>query len=347
MISSGKPSNCKKMFTDEGIREADVLGHYLGISSIPCVIVSPFRNDTKPSLAFYSPDGSKVNYIDFGDKSDRGSMITFFMKLWNLNYNDTIDKIVKEVVNRTNTTCNISKSDSPITNVVVHHGCKELKCTVREWEDYDIKYWATYGVSLKWLKWADVYPISHKFIIEHLEDGTDKKSCFRADKLAYTYVERKEGRITHKFYQPLNKVGFKWQNSHDKSVLGLWTKMPETGKAVCICSSMKDALCLMSHLYIPCIYVQGEGYSISDTAASELRRRFTDVFICLDNDITGKTDSSKLAESTGFINVIIPPFEGGKDISDYFKIFGEEQFISLFKSLFIEARYNHYNELPF
>lgn len=344
MISSGKPSNCKKMFTDKGIREADVLGHFLGITSIPCVIISPFRHDIKPSLAFYSPDGVTINYIDFGDKSNRGSMITFFMKLWNLDYNSTIDKIVEEVCNQSSVKYNVSSQTHKVT---VHHGNKELKCTIREWRDYDIEYWGNYGITIDWLKWADVYPISYKFIIEHFNDGTSRESCFRADKLAYTYVERKDGRITHKFYQPLNKVGFKWQNSHDKSVLGLWTKMPEKGKAVCICSSVKDALCLMAHLYIPCVCLQGEGYSISNTAASELRRRFTDVYICLDNDETGRTDSFKLAESTGFINVVIPQFEGGKDISDYRKIFGEKQFKSFFEKLFIEARENYYNELPF
>lgn len=339
MISSGKPSNCKKMFTDK-INEADVLGYYFNIKSIPCLIVSPFRNDSNPSLAFYSPNGTNVNYIDFGDKNNRGSMITFFMKLWNLDYNDTIDKIVKEVVMKKGVVC--KNNNKPVSKVTVHNENIELKCKVREWKDYDIEYWASYGISLKWLKWADVYPISYKFIIK---DG--KENIFRADKYAYTYVERKEGRITHKFYQPFNQNGYKWQNNHDKSVLGLWTKMPEKGKSVCICSSVKDALCLMSNLLIPCICLQGEGYPISNTAASELKRRFTDVYICLDNDETGRTDSFKLAESTGFINVVIPPFEGGKDISDYFKIFGVNQFKSFFKELFIKAREEWYNKLPF
>ena len=44
MISSGKPSNYKGMFTDK-VSEADVLGYYLGITSIPCLIISPFRGN--------------------------------------------------------------------------------------------------------------------------------------------------------------------------------------------------------------------------------------------------------------------------------------------------------------
>ena len=48
-----------------------------------------------------------------------------------------------------------------------------------------------------------------------------------------------------------------------------------------------------------------------------------------------------------FINVVIPAFEGGKDVSDYYKCFGKEKFIQLFESLIKEATYDYYNELPF
>jgi hypothetical protein len=224
----------------------------------------------------------------------------------------------------------------------VHSSNVELKCRIREWRDYDIEYWASYGIDLQWLKWAEVYPISHKIIVR---DG--REMVFGADKYAYVFVEHKEGRTTMKFYQPFNTRGYKWQNNHDKSVLGLWSKMPEKGKAVCICSSVKDALCLMSNLYIPCICLQGEGYPMSDTAVKELKRRFTDVYLCLDNDETGKSDAFKLSEKHGFINVVIPDFPEGKDISDYMKAYGRETFKTFFTKLFLDAKEEWYNELPF
>lgn len=344
MISSGKPSNYKGSFTDK-VSEADILGYYLGVKSIPALIVSPLRSDNKPSLSLYSPDGKCVNYIDFGN-NERGSCMTLLMKLWNMDYNGVCDKIQKDLKSMISVDCKESHS-KVVNKIPVRTEPRELKCRKREWKDYDIKYWESYGISLKWLKWAEVYPISHKIIVKHISDTLSKEMVFRADKYAYTYVERKEGRITHKFYQPFNTNGYKWQNNHDKSVLGLWTKMPEKGDVVCICSSVKDALCLMANLNIPCICLQGEGYPISNTAAKELKRRFKDVFICLDNDETGLKDAVKLAESTGFINVVIPPFEGGKDIADYYKAYGEASFKTFFKKIFIEARDEWYNELPF
>ena len=170
---------------------------------------------------------------------------------------------------------------------------------------------------------------------------------FLADKYAYAFIERKEGHITYKFYQPFNKNGYKWQNNHDKSVLGLWAKMPEKGKDVCICSSVKDALCLMSNINITCICLQGEGYPISNTAKCELQKRFKNIFICLDNDKAGIEDAFKLQADTGFINVELPQFEGGKDISDYYKAVGKEVFIETIINLFKEAREEWLNTLPF
>ena len=340
MISSGKPSSYKKDFINV-VSEADILGYYIGITCIPTVIISPFRPDNKPSFALYSPDGKSINYIDFGN-NERGSFMTFFMKLWNLDYNGVCTKIEKDL-SKIKGSIEVSESQPKSANkVIVTSGFTELRCKVREWRNYDIEYWKSYGISLEWLKWAEVYPISHKIIVKN-----GRESVFRADKYAYTFVERKDGRITHKFYQPFNTDGYKWQNNHDKSVLGLWTKMPPTGDAVCICSSVKDALCLMANIHIPCICLQGEGYPISTTALKELKRRFKDVFICLDNDETGLKDALKLSDTTGFINVVIPTFDFGKDISDYYKAYGETSFKTFFGRLISEAREEYYNELPF
>lgn len=104
----------------------------------------------------------------------------------------------------------------------------------------------------------------------------------------------------------------------DGSVVGLWSKIPEYGERVIICSSLKDALCVSCQLNIPTLCLQGEGYGMSDTAIKELKRRYKKVFISFDTDKAGREDSAKLAKETGFINVI-PDFGKCKDFSDYYK----------------------------
>ncbi len=326
MISKGTVSR-EPLEDFNNLTEADIAAYYLGIKSIPCLINSPLRIDKKPSLALYSPNGTEVNYKDFST-NEGGRIWTLLSKMWSCSYievqrrihNDLGDKslgVKTNVGSYTNRNIKISQYI-------------DLQCRVRDWRDYDIKYWASYGISLKWLKYADVYPISHKIIIK---DNTSY--AFGADKYAYAYAEFKEGNTTLKIYQPFNTKGFKWSNRHDKSVISLWTKVPEYGDKVCICSSLKDALCLWANTGIPALAIQGEGYNMSNTAVNELKRRFKQVFICLDNDEVGIKDAINLSSNTGFTNIVLPQFDGGKDISDLYKVLNnKEQFKQLILNIF-------------
>ena len=80
--------------------------------------------------------------------------------------------------------------------------------------------------------------------------------------------------------------------------------------------------------------IQGEGYRMSNTAISELKRRYKQVFILFDNDEAGLIDGEKLSASTGFTNIVLPKFEGGKDVSDLMKSKGKEKFLKIILPLF-------------
>ena len=111
--------------------------------------------------------------------------------------------------------------------------------------------------------------------------------------------------------------------------------MPKKGDIICICSSLKDALCLWANTGIPSIAVQGEGYYISNTAIKELKNRFNKIYILFDNDEAGIINGKKLSEVTGFTNIVLPEFEGGKDISDlYFSLQDKNKFKELMLTLF-------------
>lgn len=327
MISKGRRS--EEYIDISHIREADIAAYYLGIKSIPCLIASPLRQDRKPSFCLFSNDGKEVGYLDYSTR-EHGSIINLLMRLWDCSFLEAKKRIANDLGDAE---LNISIGKGSYSNrtpIRTNSGI-DLQCRVREWRDYDIEYWNSYGISLKWLKYADVYPISHKIVIKD-----DISYAFGADKYAYAYVEFKEGKTTLKIYQPFNKRGFKWANRHDKSVISLWTKVPETGERICICSSLKDALCLWANTGIPALAIQGEGYGISNTAVNELKRRFKKVYILLDNDEPGKKDAVHLASKTGFTNIVLPPFDGGKDISDLYKVLKDKnKFKQIILNLFV------------
>lgn len=311
------------------VSDADLVAYYLGVTEIPCFISSPLRKDNNPSFGLYSRDGKRIYWTDLATR-EQGGIYDLLAQMWSCDYREVLLRIQKDMERFTEGTNINTYTPCTIRNVVSHRSNSDLQCKVREWRQYDIDYWASYGVPLEWLKYAEVYPISHKIIVTN-----GQKYVFGADKLAYAFVERKEGKVTLKIYQPHAKdKKLKWANKHDRSVISLWTKIPETGDKAVICSSLKDALCLWANTGIPAISVQGEGYSISDTAVSELKRRYKNVYILFDNDNAGLEDGKKLSKATGFINLVLPYFTGGKDVSDLYKSVGKEQFIKTINGLF-------------
>lgn len=341
MVSKGKASISFKDISEK-VSDAALVWFYLGVKQIPCFIQSPLRQDNRPSFGLYSLDGKRVYYIDLATR-ERGGIYDLLSSMWHCSYNEVLSRIQKDFLHK-NGEANVNLLAAPHSvRDITRHSDLKVEVKTREWRQYDIDYWASYGVPLEWLKYADVYPISHKIVTK---DGIT--STFGADKLAYAFVEYKEGKVTLKIYQPLNKEGYKWANTHDRSVVSLWTKIPETGDKVVICSSLKDALCFWANTGIPALALQGEGYGMSETAVSELKRRYKQVYILFDNDAAGIKDGKKLSESTGFTNLILPYFEGGKDVSDLMKCKGKEVFVEVINSLFNpESKITIDQECPF
>ena len=310
------------------IQESDIVFNYFNIKELPTVITSPIRKDEKPSFGIFLTSDNKIRYRDFstGEKGDIWDLLGIY---FGLSYSKVFELVYKEMI----LGMNLNKSGviNPWTNYSkdkIRSNRSIVKCRIREWKDYDLTYWNSYGIDINWLRYADVYPINYMIIIKN---GTSY--IFKADKYAYAYIERKENNITMKIYQPFNIKGHKWTNGNDKTVISLWTKIPDKGDKLVICASLKDALCLSANINIPAIAPQGEGYKLSNTACTVLKSRYKQIYILLDNDKAGLEDAKKLAELTGFTNIILPD-KGAKDVSDLYKKVGKYEFKKIIMPLF-------------
>lgn len=315
-FASGKPTLDINL-----IDEFYLADRFLNIKKIPCVINSPLRNDRHPSFALYSKDGVHVKYKDFAT-GDSGNIFNLLQKLWNLSFKDMLNKINENTIQGIVTTKTNNKKVSVARS--------KIECKIREWKEHDFKYWNQFGITEVWLKYAEIYPVSHVFVTK--PEG--ERYTFVADKYAYAYVEHKENNTAIKIYQPYNKKRCKWLSGFDGSVISLWTKIPETGDKVVVCSSVKDALCLWCNLGIPAIAVQGEGYAISETAKNELLKRYRNVYILFDNDEAGLKDGASLASRTGFNNLILPKINDAKDIAELYQKTDKQEFKETILELF-------------
>lgn len=314
-----------KTISVDKIDEFYLANRFLNVNKIPCLIRSPLRNDKHPSFSLYSKDGIHIRYKDYAT-GEAGGIYDLLQQLWNLDFKKVLENICKDgCLSRAVSNDPILKEIKKSTNIPK----AKIECRTRSWTQEDLNYWEQFGITKKWLKYAEIYPISHYFVTK----GNDTYR-FVADKLAFAYVEHKENNTSVKIYQPYNTNGRKWTSGFDGSVISLWTKVPQTGEKIVICSSVKDALCLWANTKVPAIAVQGEGYAISETAKKELLKRYNNVYILFDNDEAGLKDGASLASRTGFKNLILPKINDAKDIAELYQKTDREIFNNIILKLF-------------
>ena len=327
-MSFGK---CKKSICLDDIlnkvTEVDILNHYFGISTLPILVNSPLRADKNASLSVFLNDSNNVILKDFGTYKSY-NLWSFLEEYWCIPYDRVLEKISKDLkdINSTIHILNRTKRNNTMrTNSII-------ECRVRDWRDYDIKYWESFGISLPWLKFGEVYPLDYVFITKG-----DNRYTFPAEKYAYGYVERKDGKVTLKVYQPYSTVR-KWINNNNSSVWDLWTQLPKTGDTLFITSSRKDALCLWENSLIPATSMQGEGYIPKQQVIDELKNRFKHIYIWFDNDYdkpenVGKQYAEFLSKTFDIPYILIPDKYQAKDPSDFVKKYGREKLKQLINEL--------------
>lgn len=331
MFAKGRDNYNEKYSILNKVTELDILSLYFNVEKIPCIINSPLREDKHPSFGFFIRD-EKLFYHDFATK-ESGDVFTLLSKLWGIPLRETINKIYEDInIKPINNRINVINKKYNISNIC-RHGTIDLKCKRRDFKDYDIKYWEEYNISLEWLKYAEIYPISHTII-----NKDDKRYVLPADMYAYSFIEHKDDIETYKIYQPFNTKGHKWMSNMNSSIWSLWTKIPLNGDNLIISSSLKDCLNIWATLKIPSICMQGEGYEPKSHVIQELKQRYKNIIIFFDNDFTkkvntGRDNSIKLSRKYDFQRIEIPEQYGCKDPSDLFKKYKKEDYIIIMQQI--------------
>lgn len=306
-----------------------IASYYFGIKSFPTLICSPVRHDEHPSVAvLYKNDGDVV-FHDFST-GESYTLMACLCQMWGTTFGDTVDRIYNDFTKggKINKTVKKGKSKTKLSDT-------KIDVKIRDWRQHDIDYWGQFGITTKALRKAMVFPISH---MAFTKDG--RQSVIGCHKYAYVYVEKKDGNIQYKIYQPFSKTT-KWISKFDKSVISLWNMLPESGDIVVVCSSLKDALTLYCATDIPSIAVQSETTLLKPKIAEELKSRFKKCYVLFDSDDAGIADAIKFSDITGFTNVELPYIDGNekipnpKDIAEYYCIMGKHDFTELIKSLLI------------
>ena len=307
----------------------EIFVKYLG--GIPRKLISsPFRKDKIPSFGlFMSSRYGKIFFKDFAT-GDSGDCFVFVKKLFNLErITDAYNRIAHDFnldefytnlnsVTFKKTNNNLSKTAKALERDVV-----KISVKIRKFNINDSVFWKEkYFIGSTMLKHCHVYPISHYFLNNY---------CVKADKLAYAFVENKDGNPSYKIYQPFSEN--KWINNNDNSVWELWRQLPIKGENLIITSSRKDAMVIKSLFnenYITSCSLQAEGIMPKESAIENLVSRFKNIFILYDNDLGkeknwGRINGEKICNKFKELKQIEIPSEYNlKDISDYIEVKKED-----------------------
>lgn len=296
-----------------------LLDRFVGVSKVPSLIKSPLRQDRSPSFKIYRSKNGGICYKDFSN-GDSGTIYNLLQKMWQCSPSECWERIKEGIPS----SARIEDYDIKPYQV----SPLEIQVKTREFEEHDVEYWGSYGISIDLLKWANVHAITHYFFIK----GSSLLSM-ESPKYSYAYAEKYENRVLFKIYNPF-EPRFKWSGNYNRHIISLLNKIPKTGDRLIICSSLKDSLTVISATRIPCICPQGEGYSLPKDVVEDLKSRFRRIFIFFDRDQAGITNGKRMAEETGFEYLELPNVMGCKDVSDLYKALPDkEQAVSIIKDL--------------
>lgn len=311
------------------LSEEDIYSSYLGEPIKPDTKYrSIFRtSDSIPSLSFYESNG-RILYKDFGMNDRAGNVFLFVQKMYGL-------RNAWEAVVQINHDFNLGLGNwSPIIpkrsilKSIVHTSkiegnSKTLSFRPKLFIERDLYYWNKFNVSLKILQHFNVL-VADIVYINHLP-------IWFYDIInpiyAYTFDTEK-----YKFYRPLAHKEGKFLSSRNiGNYYAGYKELPRNGNMLIITKAMKDVMTLYS-LNISAIAPNGETYAFDPVLIKELKNRFQNIFIMLDNDYnkpieqnTGINAMKNFVKSFENINpIIIPDQLQCTDIAEVMEKYGPQ-----------------------
>jgi hypothetical protein len=276
------------------------------------LISNPFlpKKQKSPSFNIYEDNGV-WKYKDFAT-NDRNDCWDLVQRLKKVSFQEALETIAQEMFI-------LPSKELPLPPLK-----KETKPPLlftRSFNDYELAFWAQYGITIETL---DIFKVKAVSTYQSItKDGKPYSGNSKTDDPIFAYSYRS----ANKLYQPKSeKYRFKFLGKKDPDFVFGFDQLPEKGELVIITSGEKDVLSLVSHGF-PAVCLNSETATVPSDLVDTLKNRFDFTLVLYDNDETGCFRSMQIARDHNIINITLPPFDGQinpqkplKDISDFFKI---------------------------
>lgn len=306
------------------VSEETLMEHYLGVPVRKGLVISPLRKDTRPTASFYrSKTSGRLIFKDFGSNFS-GDFVSVVMCKFNCSYGKALQIIANDfgIIRSKNLVINKPLIEYSNTKFEDTSECV-IQVEIKEFDQYELDWWARYGITLDILKKFHVYSCKNVFLNGNLFH------VYRPNQLVFGYYGGIRGGLERwKVYYPRNKK-YRFIGNWKSIYIQGYNNIPENGEWLCITKSLKDCLTLYS-LGIPAIAPNSETCYLTDSQHKKVIERFTKVAILYDNDYTGICRMNHFRkEHPELYPCWINRLFGAKDISDFYKKYGRDRTITL------------------
>lgn len=309
----------------EKISEYDIFRYYMPRSDwqINVVTFSPFRNERNPSFIIGNKHG-RLTFIDFGDTSKRGSCFDFVRMLFNVNLDEALKMIDRDLgLGMTRSTKTeeykriISEYKQPIRMSKTY---TNIQATVKRFTNEELAYWAQYHISEDELKANNVYSISKVYLNKQLVTSSLNELRF-----GYLYDDR------WKIYRPFAKEKrYKWV-PNNVPITAMDGKEDIKQCDVAFINKSKKDYMVMKKLFPCSCAVQNEGLGcFSPENVEYIKSNSASQILSFDADVTGVENSQQITQMFNFGYCNVPRkylSQGIKDWSDLVRVHGYDPVI--------------------
>lgn len=325
-----RPKITKEFLFSKGINQESIITYYTGIDiTSKRLFLSPFRSDKKVTCGLYKSKNGTLYIHDFAT-NEHINCFEVVMRLFNINYYQALEIIAQDF--------GLIKGHTPVKkSPIIVPEIKEtessrIQVQIKRFSEEELKWWESFGITLKLLKKYNVFSIQHVFLNGELKFSSSSKNPI----YGYYFGHDKNGEEKWKIYFPMRQE-FRFLNNISKKILQGYKQLPKTGDYLCITKSMKDCIAL-NRLGIAAVSPNSETLFIDDKKLQEFKQRFKHIIVLYDNDRPGKYNMAKIRREYPELNYYFLPNYLEKDVTDTIKRIGFEkmkelvnQFISNYK----------------
>ena len=311
------------------VSDSEILYYYHGRFKLNDRISHPFRRDKQPSATFFLSKRGQICLYDFVD----GSVLNCFhyvRKLYNCDFNNALHIIAKDFGLIDKSTTIVTQEQRKKALEIERESKKEtlIQFTYKKYTNEALKFWNLYEITKDELQYDEVYQVDKLWL--NKVEITNNYGFLR-----FAKIEEFDGTTGVKIYSP-EDTNMKWLSSIPLQIPYGLNKLKKESNRVLTQKSFKD-LILCRRWFPDIIAAQSENpAAISTELVTILDKDFDEKLYWADTDPPGLRAAAEI-ETKGFSILTLNPELYTKykikDVSDFIKTFGSQQFENYLKQL--------------